>query len=208
MQAVATLVLEDELLKTSTLFLSNPADRPPMPHWSGARLCQLLALLASWPGNLSLTPYERTSASSECRLISSPLPEGCIRVVPRVSITSRPPRIPHVFFTNSPATLLVSDRDRISLNVGGTSFQTSPATAAKLSRLAGVATGAFFDRDPSSFEVILNACRRGLPPSRPAHLRADEWSEELRFWGLNVAAAGEVSVPKSDDESRWANSPP
>lgn len=102
-----------------------------------------------------------------------------IRIVPRATLTPHPPRV--LRYPLKPSAL---PDDVITLNVGGTTFQTLSATAAKIPKLAGVTTFGFFDRDARTFEVILNSCRRDIPPSQPAWLSLAEWRAELAYWGV------------------------
>lgn len=154
-----------------------------------------------------LQPIDSTSprrTTREFTSLTSPT-ECLIRVLPRNTLTSLPPRTPKVSKKPSPSTspssppsspnpsLPVSMAPSLSpslpagvvaLNVGGTTFQSTQSTLSKIPRFASTATPTFFDRDPRSFAAILNACRRGLLPSRPARVTREEWREELCFWGI------------------------
>lgn len=87
---------------------------------------------------------------------------------------------------------------RVVLDVGGTRFTTSRETlcSAKDSMLERMFSGQvpakpepdgsyFIDRDPRSFEAILNALRRGMPPRKPKRLDPDEWRNDLEFFGVS-----------------------
>lgn len=86
----------------------------------------------------------------------------------------------------------------VTLYVGGVAFETTLGTLTSVSdsALARLYISAptsdppyHFDRNPDLFHAVLNALRRRAVPRKPDAVRADEWEDELRFWGLMPAPA-------------------
>jgi len=85
----------------------------------------------------------------------------------------------------------------VVLNLGGKRFSTSRETLCSVpeTMLATMFSGSvparpeadgsfFIDRDHRSFEAILNALRRALPPRKPKELSEEEWQSDLAFFGF------------------------
>lgn len=93
-------------------------------------------------------------------------------------------------------TILNETNKRITINIGGIRFETYKNTLNLIeeSRLANLSetnsdydpinNEYFFDRDPDSFQAILNYFRTGKLHA-PSHICGNLFYEELEFWGIN-----------------------
>jgi hypothetical protein len=93
-------------------------------------------------------------------------------------------------------TILNETNKRITINIGGIRFETYKNTLNLIeeSRLANLSetnsdydsinNEYFFDRDPDSFQAILNYFRTGKLHA-PGHICGNLFYEELEFWGIN-----------------------